>query len=82
MKSMRLPRYVSLGGMPGLRERPDADRIAYTLGQGSFDDFTIKRYASRKALEAFCKHGSRHHALVKTVVAPSMLINQNTQRTA
>ena len=79
---MSLPRYVSLGRMPELRERPDADRIAYTLGPGSFDDYTLKRYASRKALEAFCKDGSRHHALVKTVVAPSMLVNRNTQRTA
>ena len=68
---------IPLGRLDELRSQPDADRIAYTV-YGY--DAIIQRYASRKALEAFCKDGSTHHALIKTPVHQSMIINRNTQR--
>lgn len=70
---------IPLGRLDELRSQPNADCIAYTAY--GFDAI-IKRYASRKALEAFCKDGSAHHALVKTSVHQSMLVNRNTQRVA
>lgn len=76
----RLPRAVSLGRLAELRNRDDAERIAYTIPKGTFAEYRLTLYASRRALEAFCKDGSQHHALVKTAVSPNMLTNRNTQR--
>lgn len=70
---------IPLGRIDELRSQPDADCIAYTVY--GFDAI-IKRYASRKALETFCKAGSAHYALIKTPVHQSMLVNRNTQRVA
>lgn len=68
---------VPLGRLDEWRSRPDADLLALSpVGY----DYAVQRYASRKALEAFCKHGSTHHALVKTPVHPTMLVNRNIQR--
>lgn len=80
MSAPRLPRTIPFGRIGDLRSRPDADLIAYTIPARTFADFRLKRYASRKALEAFCRDGSSHHALVKRPVHPSMLVNRNTQR--
>ena len=78
----KLPRRVPLGRLGELRSRPDAHLIAYTVGKGLFDEVTLTVYKSREALEAFCKDGSRHHALVKTPVCQTRLVNRNTQRPA
>ena len=58
--------HIPFGRLDDLRQRPDAERMAYTIPQGTFGDYRVKTYASRKALIAFCKPGSRHHALIKT----------------
>ena len=78
----KLPLRVPLGRLDELRTRPDAHLIAYSLGKGIFDEVTLTVYKSRKALEAFCKDGSRHHALVKTPTKPNFMVNRNTQRPA
>lgn len=78
----KLPRHVPLGRLDELRTRPDAHLIAYSLGKGIFDEVTLTVYKSRKALEAFCRDGSRHHALVKTPTKPNFIVNRNTQRPA
>lgn len=78
----RLPRSIPMGRLGELRSRPDADLIAYTVGKGLFDEVTLTRYKSREALEAFCKDGSRHHALVKVPTCPTRMVNKNTQRPA
>jgi len=78
----KLPRRVHLGRLDAIRSRPDAHLIAYTLGVGIFDEVTLTRYKSREALEAFCKDGSRHHALVKVPTCQTRMVNRNTQRPA
>lgn len=65
-----------------LRALPNAELLAYTLGKGLFDDCKVTTYKSRQALEAFCKDGSSHHAVIKTPTHPSMITNRNTQRPA
>jgi hypothetical protein len=69
-----------MGRLNELRLRDDAERIAYTIPRRNFDDYGLTLYASRAALEAFCKPGSFHHALVKAEVPANMLTNRNTQR--
>lgn len=76
----KLPKFCPMGRLSDLASHPDADLIAYTVGNGFFDDYAIKRYASRAALEAFCKDGSRHHALIKRRVSAGMLFNRNVQQ--
>lgn len=78
----KLPKFLPAGRLSDLSAHPDADLIAYTVGAGWSADYAIKRYTSRAALEAFCKDGSKHHALVKRPVSGSMLTNRNTQRIA
>lgn len=75
----KLPKYVPAGRILELTARDDAERIAYTIPTRLFADYAVKRYASRKALEAFCKPGSRHHALVKVPTHPTMVTNPNIQ---
>lgn len=77
---MKLPKFTPSGRLDELRARPDAACIAYTFPIGAFDDYRLTLYASRKALEAFCRDGSRHHALIKEPRAASMITNRNTQR--
>lgn len=72
--------YVPLGRLDEYRARPDAECIAITSPRSMREDYTAWKYPSRKALESFCKDGSQHHALVKTPVHPTMLVNRNTQR--
>lgn len=77
----KLPKFCSMGRLSDLASRADADLIAYTVGAAGFAaDYAIKRYTSRAALEAFCKDGSKHHALVKRRVSASMLANRNVER--
>lgn len=76
----KLPRRLPLGRLDELRSRPDAHLIAYSLGKGLFDEVALTRYKSREALEAFCKDGSRHHALMKVPACPTRMVNKNTQR--
>ena len=76
---MKMPRSVPSGRLGDLLGREDAERIAYVVPVGLFAEYTVKRFASRKALEVFCRHGSKMHALVKTPVRPSMLVNRNIQ---
>lgn len=77
MKNLPLPNSCPLGRLADFRSRPDADHIAYTLPVSIFGDCRLKRYASRAAMERFCK-GS-HHALVKERVESCMLVNRNFQ---
>ena len=70
---------IPFGRLSELRTRPDADRIAYTVPAGIFQDYRWKVYASRAAMLAFAKAGSNHHALIKTPTRPGMIINRNTQ---
>ena len=61
-------------------DREDAELLAYSpAGQW---DYKVRRFNSRKALEAFCKDGSAMHAVVKSPVSRQMLINRNIQRLA
>lgn len=76
----KLPRTVPFGRLGELRARPDSDLIAYSFGGGLMGDARVKVYASRAALEAFCKPGSNHHALIKHGVAARLLTNRNTER--
>jgi len=72
--------FVPFGRLDDLRSRPDAELIAYTVGRSWDSNYRITVYASRKALEAFCRAGSQHHALVKRDVDGTMIVNRNTQR--
>ena len=73
-------RYIPQGQIIDLVSEPDADLLAYTIPGGVFADCLITRYKSRKALEAFCRDGSAHHAIVKTIVIRTMLTNRNVER--
>lgn len=77
---MRRAEYIPAGRLDERRARPDADRTAYTIGRGAFDDCRVTVYASRAAMLCFCKDGSAHHALIKTAVHRNMIVNRNTQR--
>ena len=72
--------FMPIGRISELHSREDAGLLAYTIGQSLGDGVCVVRYASRMALEAFCKAGSRHHAVVKRAVPATMLTNRNTQR--
>jgi len=72
--------YVPMGRLDEYISRPDAECLAITYPATVFGDYVVCKYRSRKALESFCRVGSQHHALVKTPVHPSMLVNPNTQR--
>jgi hypothetical protein len=74
------PRFIPLGRIAELLNRPDADRIAYTTPYGAYGNCQVKVYASRAAMRMFCK--GNHHALVKDEVHATMLVNRNLQREA
>lgn len=74
------PKTCPLGRLDELRSRPGAYLVAYTVGPSIFDDYRIRKYNSRAQLRAFCKPGSKHHALVKDRVRGNLLSNRNTQR--
>ena len=76
------PKYIPPGRLPDLLARPDADRIAYTVPLNIWADYPVKVYASRAEMLHFCKDGSRHFALVRTLTTRSMLTNHNTERVA
>ena len=77
---MPRPLFTPVGRLDDLRTRPDAELLAYTT-QGHFGETAkVTTYASRAALEAFCKPGSSHHALIKTRKHPNLLTNRNTER--
>jgi len=78
--SNALPRTIALGRVSDLLSREDADCIALTRNAVIGADYKVTLYKSRAALEAFCKDGSAHFALVRRPVAPNMLTNRNTQR--
>ena len=73
-------KYVPFGRLVEMAQAPGADLMAYTTPSTTFGDYAVKRYKSRKALEAFCHDGSRHHAILKTPVRAGMLVNRNTQK--
>ena len=75
----KLPKTIPTGRLDEIRARDDAERIAYTLSGILGETATLRRFASRKALECFCKDGSALHALVKTPVARCMLVNRNVE---
>jgi len=69
--------HIPMGRLEELRQLPEADRMAYTLGR-LFDDCVVVTYASRAAMLAFCKGST--HALIKEPRTPSMITNPNAQR--
>jgi hypothetical protein len=77
---MKTPQSIPFGRIPDLRSRPDAELIALKPGRGAFDDYRVKRYASRLALETFLRTPGTWYALVKTPVAPGMLIHPAFQK--
>lgn len=76
---MNIPKQICLGHINNLREHPEAELIALTTPERIFGDYKVTKFKSRKALEAFCKDGSKLHALVKTPTHRNMLVNRNTQ---
>ena len=82
LQTMNLPQCVPIGAISDLQNRPDADRIAICPGRGAFDDYRVKRYASRSALEAFLRNPGGWRALVKNPVPRSMLVHPAFQREA
>jgi hypothetical protein len=80
--SGKLPKSVPIGRIDDLKARDDAHLIAYTVSDRTMTfDVKVTRYASRKALAAFVREGSRHYALVRDVVDhPSKITNRNLQR--
>lgn len=79
MANNTLPKSLPMGRLHELESRSDAHLIAYSTA-ALFQGYRITRYKSRKALEAFCRPGSVHHALVKTPTHPNMITNRNVQR--
>ena len=77
-----LPQSIPAGRLGELRGREDAHLIAYRVGKRWDAEYTLRRFNSRAALEAFCKSGSAMHALVKTEVPGPMVVNRNIQREA
>lgn len=75
-----LPRTTCPGRLSDIAARPDAHCIAYTASGLLGEVLTLRRFNSRAALVAFCKPGSRMHAVVKDEVEECMLVNRNTQR--
>lgn len=71
---------VPLAGIAELASAPNANLLAIRPGIRLFDDFVVKEYASRKALEAFLKTPGSWTALVKNPVSRSMLIYPAFQR--
>lgn len=74
---MNRAEYVPLGRLAELHARQNAHLLAYTVAGW---DAKVTTYKSRAALEAFCKDGSRHHAVMKAYTEPCMITNHNTQR--
>lgn len=66
---------IPFGRINDLRSRPDAHLIAVRPGKGVTDDYIVKRYTSRKALETFLRKPGDWHALVKNEVDPRMVAN-------
>lgn len=79
---MRLPRFIALGRIADLLAHPDAERIALTSPARLGGEYRVTVYQSRAALEAFCRDGSAHVALVRAPVPGNVLTNRNTQRRA
>jgi hypothetical protein len=75
-----LPRTTCPGRLPDIAARDDGHLIAYTASGPLGEVLTLRRFASRAALVAFCKDGSSMHAVVKDSVPACMVVNRNTQR--
>ena len=71
---MNIPKTIPFGRIHDLRTLPDAGLIALKPGRGVMDNFLVKRYASRLALETFLRTPGGWFALVKTAVEPGMFI--------
>lgn len=70
---MNIPKTIPLGRIDDLRNRPDADRIAVCPGRGAFDEYRVKRYASRAALESFLRNPGQWYAVRKNRVPQSLV---------
>jgi len=66
---------IPFGRINDLLSRPDANLIAVKPGKGATDDYIVKRYTSRKALETFLRKPGNWYALVKNEVDPRMVVN-------
>lgn len=72
---------VAPGRLDEMASREDALLLASSPVNDRWDSMlNIYRFSCRSALEAFCRRGSKLHAVVKTPVHPNMLVNLNTQR--
>ena len=75
------PAFVPFGRIADvLRTRPDANLIAVRPGHGACDDYRVKRYNSRAALETFLTRPGSWYALVKTPTPSNMLLYPSFQR--
>lgn len=74
------PKRCSMGRLDELRALSGAECVGITTPERLGDDYAVRVFASRAALKAFAKDGSRMHALVKDAVSPNMLTNRNMQR--
>jgi len=73
MKTTALPKYISLGRISELQERPDANLIAIKTPEFLFGDYRVKRYGSRLALEAFLKNPGKWAAIIYTPVHRNLM---------
>lgn len=77
---MNIPKTIPFGRIPDLRSHPDANLIALKPGREVFTDCTVKRYASRLALETFLQRPGAWYALVKTPTERNMVTNPAFQK--
>lgn len=68
------PNTIPFARQSELRSRPDANLIAIKPTKDG-NDYFVKRYTSRKALEVFLKNPGQWRAVVKTEVGKNMVVN-------
>jgi hypothetical protein len=72
--------FIPTSRLSDLLQRPNPELYAYSLQGHLGETARVVKYASRRALESFCKPNSVHHALLKVPTHPNMMTNRNTQR--
>ena len=72
---VKVPASIPFGRLHDMLEHPDATLLAFKPGRGVMDDYIVKRYASRLALETFLKNPGGWCALVKTPTPAGILVH-------
>ena len=68
--------YIPLGRLAELKDRPDANLFLIKDGKGTFSDYSVIRFSTRKALEAFnIKAGLR--PIVYSIVPKGMAVHKH-----